>query len=543
MALFRLPTTATPLAAAAAVPRSCQFDSAEQRSQKAIGAVAATVVVSNFHTVAMRRRTGLVCGVLLLVLFTDEATAFSVVPSSPLGGRIWTPETPETEENKSEEAASSTGWSLSEKYLSSITHAKTSVSPLRAFFEEEPEPLPDQRIQDAYRQWCGHHNKTPTEERLCIFATNYLTVEDYHQKNPDASLVLNEFADLSQEEYDAAKKQKPGNLPSTDDNDDDDDKIRRAYRDWCHFFGKKFDSNRLRTFGHNFDAVQEYHRQTGEPLILNEFADLTDAEFRRQYTTRVADVTLYESTLKGDYNQSSGNLAFSPSVPLPFTSSLQEMVALLHSTSNSLNTVATSLDQTTPASSQPQQEQQQPLDGMVLQVLNEHNRTLFDLEESVDELGQVSTQGSRMIQLLSQNQVELSESMVAVQKEMLSLQKELKESLDENRSLKGRLQALEERLMTPSEPTNRKDVATVFAPIVSKPTAFKTRPSPKVDKFAKFDETTGGMKLVSLNPNDVLFKPHERGFYRNRFGDSDVDLTWYADDVDVETPLGSAYSD
>jgi hypothetical protein len=58
------------------------------------------------------------------------------------------------------------------------------------------------------------------------------------------------------------------------------ERIKDAYRDWCQYYGKEYNSSRLSTFASNFLAVERYHRETGVSLILNELADMTSEEFR-----------------------------------------------------------------------------------------------------------------------------------------------------------------------------------------------------------------------------------------------------------------------
>jgi hypothetical protein len=60
------------------------------------------------------------------------------------------------------------------------------------------------------------------------------------------------------------------------------ERIRAAYRDWCQYYGKPYNEDRLRIFAANFLAVEKYHRETGVSLILNELADMTSEEYQQQ---------------------------------------------------------------------------------------------------------------------------------------------------------------------------------------------------------------------------------------------------------------------
>ena len=59
------------------------------------------------------------------------------------------------------------------------------------------------------------------------------------------------------------------------------ERIKAAYRDWCQYYGKEYNENRLSTFSSNFLAVERYHRETGVSLILNELADMSSEEFQQ----------------------------------------------------------------------------------------------------------------------------------------------------------------------------------------------------------------------------------------------------------------------
>jgi hypothetical protein len=57
-----------------------------------------------------------------------------------------------------------------------------------------------ERIRAAYRDWCQYYDKPYNEGRLRIFAANFLAVEKYHRET-GVSLILNELADMTSEEY------------------------------------------------------------------------------------------------------------------------------------------------------------------------------------------------------------------------------------------------------------------------------------------------------------------------------------------------------
>jgi hypothetical protein len=57
-----------------------------------------------------------------------------------------------------------------------------------------------ERIESAYRDWCQYYGKEASEDRLRIFASNFLAVEKYHRET-GVSLILNELADMTSDEF------------------------------------------------------------------------------------------------------------------------------------------------------------------------------------------------------------------------------------------------------------------------------------------------------------------------------------------------------
>jgi hypothetical protein len=78
------------------------------------------------------------------------------------------------------------------------------VSPPRrsnggSYLDELQSQYPE-RIESAYRDWCQYYGKTASEDRLRIFASNFLAVEKYHRET-GVSLILNELADMTSDEF------------------------------------------------------------------------------------------------------------------------------------------------------------------------------------------------------------------------------------------------------------------------------------------------------------------------------------------------------
>lgn len=57
------------------------------------------------------------------------------------------------------------------------------------------------------------------------------------------------------------------------------ERIQEAYKAWCRVYNKPTDSSRLEIFAYHFLLAEKFFGQTGTPIKLNEFADMTSAEY------------------------------------------------------------------------------------------------------------------------------------------------------------------------------------------------------------------------------------------------------------------------
>lgn len=195
------------------------------------------------------------------------------------------------------------------------------------------------RIRDAYQDWCNNHNKVFEEARLPTFQKNYLEMERYSQETGTPLRQLNQYADLSPDEFKAVrtppsrKSDKPDwmeesiedKIESKDEflnfgprwgkdpprgaeallNKDAIDpvtgakrdfqgerRLRLAYQEWCNKNGKRFDETRLPIFTSNLVAMEQYCLMQNIPVKpLNEYADLSPTEYQAvlQERERVGD--------------------------------------------------------------------------------------------------------------------------------------------------------------------------------------------------------------------------------------------------------------
>ena len=312
-------------------------------------------------------------------------------------------------------------------------------------------------------------------------------------------MVLNEFADLTEEEY------RQGHESSTtiDDSSLTEDRIREAYIQWCDYYEKSYDEKRFRTFATNFVVVEKYHMQTKESLVLNEYADMTEREYRNHLKTaahfttpenigpRANDdivsylpepkeavkpiedpITSYldpEPTPvtyshveelrppipKGEAQMIQAEVVQScdsnikPVVPLETSQPLQEVqespasnevLATLQRTVDSLTKMVQSLAARPDVAPEPKSE---PLDSLVIDVLQQQDGSISQLEESVEGLHDIQKQSSDLVQLVSNNQRQMTEMMEAVQTEFSVMKHEQQQVEDNYSMLLQRIEDLE----------------------------------------------------------------------------------------------------
>ena len=59
------------------------------------------------------------------------------------------------------------------------------------------------------------------------------------------------------------------------------EKLKRAYDEWCETYGDSIDESRMEIFSYHFVMAENYFKETGNRIKLNEYADLTAVEFQR----------------------------------------------------------------------------------------------------------------------------------------------------------------------------------------------------------------------------------------------------------------------
>jgi hypothetical protein len=56
-------------------------------------------------------------------------------------------------------------------------------------------------------------------------------------------------------------------------------RVRSAYLEWCKEYGKESDETRFQQFSKNFLDMEEFAKETGKEMSLNEYADCTEKEY------------------------------------------------------------------------------------------------------------------------------------------------------------------------------------------------------------------------------------------------------------------------
>ncbi len=157
------------------------------------------------------------------------------------------------------------------------------------------------RIRQIYQEWCVINQKVYDESRLPIFTTNLQVVENFY-KATGKKAELNEYADLSPEEYQAIAMsggQQAGNPPQQNPHlenmsthrqtppstlhqyfdEAEVNRIRQAYQEWCTSNRKQYNEARLDIFATNLLAIESFRAETGKNAVLNEYADLAPDEY------------------------------------------------------------------------------------------------------------------------------------------------------------------------------------------------------------------------------------------------------------------------
>lgn len=317
------------------------------------------------------------------------------------------------------------------------------------------------QIQQAYREWCEYYDKIPDKVRLGVFASNFVAVKDFHERT-GKPLIMNEHSDLTEDEWLKLQHQAIPGDSTTKPTQQQSDLIHKAYWEWCHYYGKIYDEQRFKTFTSNFLAVQKYHQQTKKELVLNEFADMTEGEYQKYLQTSAHFVTSTFSTDVVSAERVTYKVSPPPpsqqvdpiTSPLPTKGSAKdqdpgnqsvlESVSERRSHISSLSEGARSLEQDQDSSSSSIPPEEQPLDSLVIDVLKKQSANIADLQNSVEDIQDVQVQSGELIQLVSQNQVQMSEMMNAMQTELEMMQKDLQETRNENKLLKDQIRRLED---------------------------------------------------------------------------------------------------
>lgn len=392
--------------------------------------------------------------------------------------------------------------------ISSIAQIPDKPDPNEGAVSDEP-LAQAHRIQQAYREWCDFYDKIWSKERLGIFSSNFLAVEEFHAKT-GRPLVMNQFADMTEEEYVGGNQQSathdddPTTISSSSTEEEVvEDRISVAYKEWCEYYGRAWDENRLSTFTSNFIAVEKYHQHTKKPLVLNEFADMTEREYEEYLGTVAQPIVAPEPEPEpepepiGSMGEAHNHSFSSPTEPIaaavspdpdPYptdvppqaveppqqpsapssptlviqskseitddypedtpdassslSASADEVLSTLQDTVASLTTMVYNMASATQVVPPPQS-QAQPLDSLVIDVLQQQDESIHQLEMSIDGIHEIQMQSSDLIELVSNNQRQMTEMMESVQSEITVLQEERRITNENYARLLARIEELE----------------------------------------------------------------------------------------------------
>lgn len=81
-------------------------------------------------------------------------------------------------------------------------------------------------------------------------------------------------------------------------------RIRSAYLEWCKKYDKENSESRFQVFSQNFLAMEEYAKQSGKEMNMNEYADLSEEEYKKA----ISGSSDSESSIK-DIIESAGSVA------------------------------------------------------------------------------------------------------------------------------------------------------------------------------------------------------------------------------------------
>lgn len=67
-------------------------------------------------------------------------------------------------------------------------------------------------------------------------------------------------------------------------------RVRAAYMDWIKDFNKESDETRFNQFYKNFLEMEDFSKETGKEMVLNEFADYTEEEYAAMQSGETVEV-------------------------------------------------------------------------------------------------------------------------------------------------------------------------------------------------------------------------------------------------------------
>jgi len=168
------------------------------------------------------------------------------------------------------------------------------------------------------------------------------------------------------------------------------------------------------------------------------------------------------------------------------TSSMDDVLSAIQSTVSSLSTVARSLSttgNTSPSTTTGNGHESLVDPEVVMEALFQQDETITNLEDSIDGLRDIQVQSSELIQMVSQNQMQMTERVTDVQSEVMSLRFDQETTQEKNVFLTMRIDELEAKI----------DSLTEAHDSIAKRTS-KTEPEPQLS-------TAKRRGMIEVEPN------------------------------------------
>mmetsp|Transcript_56827 Transcript_56827/g.64406 ORF Transcript_56827/g.64406 Transcript_56827/m.64406 type:complete len:1252 (+) Transcript_56827:72-3827(+) len=230
-----------------------------------------------------------------------------------------------------------------------VTAIRSSTTDIAAGQEDKNDNyyVDDNELFEAYSDWREEYVKGDFDSiRFQNFHHNFLKLilvnsaeikNARESGNPDPiPKTLNEYGDYSVDEFTAMQIEDQDQAPSEFQvlssanvhrplqtiqsaefsflSIEEQNRILRIYEEWCFVNGKIYEESRIDIFAFNLIVVENYYKETGEKIELNQNADLSPEEYESTVTTREEYLNVDQSTIQ-QYSSYLENLSTNVQIP------------------------------------------------------------------------------------------------------------------------------------------------------------------------------------------------------------------------------------